>query len=135
MIGQCKSGMICCLVVVILAVLPGCTKQGSEIETVISAGPPHKSAALAVVPQQGRRFWHLAVADHAADARRNALTGCANPLCKVVHEYAPGDCAIVVQGQDQVFWGREPSETIGEILDYCNLQTRSCQLVRHECLQ
>jgi hypothetical protein len=134
MIGRCKSGMICCFVVILTSLL-GCTEQGSEIETIISAGPPQNSAALAVVPQQGRRFWHLAVADSAADANKKALAGCANPLCKVVQEYEAGDCAIVVQGQDQVFWGRGPGETIGEVLDYCNLQTRSCQLVRHECLQ
>jgi hypothetical protein len=52
----------------------------------------------------------------------------------VVKEFGPGQCAVVVQGDTQVFWGAEPDETVGEILDYCQLQTRNCQMVRRECL-
>lgn len=116
-----------------MLLLLGCTK--GEISTVIVTGPPVPSAALAVVPQQGRKYWALAIAESPADARKQALVNCGNSSCKVVEEYAVGECAIVIQGDTQVFWGKGPEDEQGEVLDYCNLQTRNCQIAKYECLK
>ena len=37
--------------------------SSGEVSTVITAGPPTQNAALAVVPQQGRKYWALAIAE------------------------------------------------------------------------
>jgi hypothetical protein len=116
-----------------MLLLFGCTK--GEISTVIVTGPPVPSAALAVVPQQGRKYWALAIAESPSDARRQALANCGNSSCMVVEEFAVGECAIVVQGDTQVFWGKGPEDDKGEVLNYCNLQTRNCQIAKYECLK
>jgi hypothetical protein len=109
--------------------------SNGEISTAITAGPPIRNAALAVVPKQGRKYWALAIAETPSDARKSALASCGNPFCTVVEEFTSGECVVVIQGDTQVFWGKEPKVTTDEVLDYCNLQTRNCQIARHECLK
>jgi hypothetical protein len=103
-------------------------------ETADLATPTAYYAAIAVVPQQGRRYWGFAARPEAMSARHAALSQCGHQRCIVASEFVPGQCAIVVQGQNQVFWGGEPPDDNNTVLDYCELQDSGCEIVVLQCL-
>lgn len=91
-------------------------------------------AAVAVVPQEGRRHWGFAVRGDRSSAEAAALRLCGSRRCGIVQNYQKPDCAVLVQGENQIFWGGSRRDDLGVVLDYCGLQDSGCQLVVHKCL-
>jgi hypothetical protein len=90
-------------------------------------------AAMAVVSQQGRRYWALELGDTFKDAERAAVFACGNLKCHVVDYYMTGSCAMAVAGDTQIFWGGEPEQSIDEVMSECEIESKDCEIVKRVC--
>lgn len=92
--------------------------------------------AMAVVPGQGHDFHGEGIETSARQARRSAMSQCANKRCKVVQEYVPGQCVHVIQGQRQVFWNEELFSAREKrfVLEHCKVEDSRCSVVVSQCL-
>jgi len=116
-------------------VVSGCASGNPERDlSKLGAEPGARYAVMAVVPREGRAHWGLGQAASEQEATAEALQLCGTSRCQVVHTYAPGDCAAVVLGRDQVFWTENNQETAQTAMDYCAARTSDCRIVRQLCL-
>ncbi|MFZ1431052.1 MAG: DUF4189 domain-containing protein [Geminicoccaceae bacterium] len=108
----------------------------TEMKRPLSAepAPGGKAAAMAVVRGEGARHWGLGIGSSEQQAAAAAIKQCADWRCIVVQTYTTGQCAAVVLGRTQVFWGGEDGETTDEVLSLCEAVTDHCEIKREECL-
>jgi Domain of unknown function (DUF4189) len=108
----------------------------SELKRPLSAepAPGGKAAAMAVVRGEGARHWGLGIAPSEQQAAAAAIEQCADRRCTVVETYTTGECAVVVLGRTQVFWGGEDGGTKDEVLSLCEAVTDHCEIKRDVCL-
>lgn len=128
-------GLLCLAVAgVLLAACAGGMR--SELKRPLSTepAPGGKSAAMAVVRGEGARHWGLGIAPSEQQAAASAIEQCADRRCTVVQTYTTGQCAAVVLGRTQVFWGGEDGETTDEVLSLCEAVTDHCEIKREICL-
>lgn len=93
-------------------------------------------AALAVVWKQGKKFHGLGYGATASEAKKAALTKCANPRCQIATVYRPGQCIHLVIGAYQIFWNDDrfgPKEDKA-VMNFCRSQDPSCRKLKSECL-
>lgn len=134
---MCQCGRSAPFAVALIASMAGCAAPRSPDETPatarveIAAGD---QAAVAVVPQDGRRHWGFAVRSDRSSAEAAALRLCGSQRCRIVQNYQKPDCPVLVQGENQIFWGGTHRDDLSAVLDYCGLQDSGCQLVVHKCL-
>jgi hypothetical protein len=89
-------------------------------------------AAIAVVPQEGRRYWALELGDTFKDAERAAVSACGHSKCVAVDYYLADSCVIVVAGDTQIFWGGG-KYTIDEVMSFCSTESNHCEIVKQVC--
>ncbi len=108
----------------------------SELKRPLSTepAPGGKAAVMAVVRGEGARHWGLGIAPSEQQAAVSAIEQCADRRCTVVQTYTTGQCAAVVLGRTQVFWGGEDGETTDEVLSLCEAVTDHCEIKREVCL-
>lgn len=94
-------------------------------------------AAIAVVPRQGVKYYGFGEGESASEARKSALRKCANANCKVVANYRPGQCAIMVSGTKQIFWNTATQPTAERLraatLNHCERIDTACRTILQQC--
>jgi len=93
--------------------------------------------AIAVVPQQGAKYYSFGNGPSQAKAQKTALRKCGHSRCKIVENYRPGQCAIMALGRRQVFWNSAvPANVLRErarLLKHCDRIDSNCRVILQQC--
>jgi Caspase domain/Putative peptidoglycan binding domain/Domain of unknown function (DUF4189) len=93
--------------------------------------------AIAVVPREGVAYYGFGGGASGVLAEKEALRRCGDRRCEVVEKFGPGECAVMVLGEQQVFWNRGTALTIEGARDYlvqhCSRIDSSCRVIFQQC--
>jgi hypothetical protein len=93
--------------------------------------------AIAVVPQQGVKYFGFGEGSSHAKARNSALRKCGHSRCTVVENYRPGQCAIMALGRLQVFWNSAVPASVqrerARLLNHCARVDSNCRVILQQC--
>ena len=93
--------------------------------------------AIAVVPQQGVKYYGFGEGSSRAKAQNSALRKCGHSRCTVVENYRPGQCAIMALGRRQVFWNSAVPSSLqherARLLNHCSRIDSNCRVILQQC--
>jgi len=93
--------------------------------------------AIAVVPQQGVKYYGFGEGSSQAKAQNSALRKCGHSRCTVVENFRRGQCAIMAIGRRQVFWNSAVPASIqrerARLLNHCARIDSNCRIILQQC--